>query len=50
MYKTESKGIEGKGSALPIAIATYLVPLARVTKGKDLEQVKSESKRELPEM
>jgi len=36
----ESKDKEGKGLAVPIALATALDPLANITEGKEIELVK----------
>ena len=38
----ESKGREGKGLAVPTALATTLDPLANVTEGKEIELVMRE--------
>ena len=35
----ESKGTKGKGFALPTTFATIFEPIAKVTKGKDVEWV-----------
>ena len=50
MYEIESKGTKNKGFVLPIIVATYLVPLVKVTGGKDSKWVKLESKRKLLKM
>ena len=50
IYKTEFKGIVGKGFVLPVALTIVFELLAKITKGKDVELLKWEKKCGLPKM